>query len=844
MTSSPRTEEGARPPQTGSARRNLRNERRSLRLTAILSVALIALLVVVTGVELYREFRSASRLREAVRESYETRSSIQSVFSLLQDAETGQRGYVITGDPRYLDPFEAATSRLDDRLSNLGRRFAGDAEQLEDHRRLLQLTRLKQKTMKRGIETRRTEGSDAAIAVVSSGAGKAAMDDIRVVIDRMTQREARGLEILSASASARTRMTEILVASLFLALVAVASGTTWLVGRYIQTRSDLLRRIKATAARQEAIFDSALDAIITLNPSGSIETLNRAAQSMFGYREEELSRRDVKILFDIAANGDGGFLDRLRATQGSLDEGVARELIGRRQDGQTFPVDVTLAAMDLPDGRHVVAVVRDITERRRVEGLKDAFVSTVSHELRTPLTSIAGSLGLLSGGAAGPLPERAQKLVGIAHANSQRLVRLINDILDVEKLEAGQLVLHLAPVDLRDIAARSIEGVGGYADGLGVALTLADGEPAPVRGDQDRLIQVVTNLLSNAAKFSQRGGEVKVAVNPETRVARLSVVDQGPGIPEAFRSRIFQKFAQADSSDTRAKGGTGLGLAIAREIAERHGGRLWFESAEGEGAAFHLDLPLDHDAGDASPPAGRLLICEDDPAVAEVLVDMLTVEGFEVDVAATGRDALERAGSGRYAAALIDLQLPDTDGISVIRALRAAPATRALPIVALSGDIARGRARGRSLEIVDWVEKPFDQDRIRQAIGAVLAGGRRPVVLHIDDDRDILEVTRTALADVADVTSAESLAEARRLLRQLRPDLVILDLGLPDGSGLEILPDLTDDGGRTIPVVVYSAQEVDRDLAPAVQAVLTKSRMSLTQLVRTVRQLSQPANEV
>lgn len=842
MTSSPSPETGPRTLPGGKARA-FRDGQRSFRLAAMLIGALIAVLVAVTGIELYREFASAGRLREAVRESYETQSSIQSVFSLLQDAETGQRGYVITGDPRFLEPFEAARTRLDDRLSDLGRRFASEPAQAEDHRRLLQLSRVKQETMERGIEARRRQGSAAAIAVVSSGAGKAAMDDIRIVIDRMTQREARALATLSASADARTRSTEILVASLFLALVAVASASTWLVGRYIQTRDDLLRRIKATAARQEAIFDSTIDAIVTLNPSGSIEMANRAAQSMFGYPQEELSRRDLKVLFDVATNGDGGFLDRLRATQGSLDDGVVRELIGRRKDGGTFPVDVALGAMDLPDGRHVVAVVRDITERRRVEGLKDAFVSTVSHELRTPLTSIAGSLGLLSGGAAGTLPERAQKLVGIAHANSQRLVRLINDILDVEKLEAGQLVLQLAPVDLRDIAARSIEGVSGYADGFGVVLTLADGEPAPVRGDQDRLIQVVTNLLSNAAKFSPRGGEVKVAVNPETRIARLSVLDQGPGIPDAFRSRIFQKFAQADSSDTRAKGGTGLGLAIAREIAERHGGRLWFESAEGEGAAFHLDLPLDHDADGISTTGGRLLICEDDAAVAEVLVGMLAVEGFEVDVASTGRDALRFAQSGQYVAALIDLNLPDTDGISVIRSLRAAPATRALPIIAVSGDLVRGRARGRSLEIVDWIEKPFDQDRIRQAIGAVLASGHRPAVLHIDDDRDILEVTRTALADAADVTSAESLAEARRQLRQRRPDLVILDLGLPDGSGLEILPDLTDEAGRTIPVVVYSAQEVDRDLAPAVQAVLTKSRMSLTQLVRTVSDLSRRARE-
>lgn len=165
-------------------------------------------------------------------------------------------------------------------------------------------------------------------------------------------------------------------------------------------------------------------------------------------------------------------------------------------------MDVALGAMDLPTGRHLVAVVRDISERRRVEAMKDAFVSTVSHELRTPLTSIAGSLGLLAGGAAGELPEKASRLIGIAHSNSQRLVRLINDILDVEKLESGRQPMTMEVLDLRDVARRSVEGVQGYADQLGVVLSLGEGEPAPVRGDMDRLIQVVTNLLSNAAKFS------------------------------------------------------------------------------------------------------------------------------------------------------------------------------------------------------------------------------------------------------------------------------------------------------------------------------------------------------
>ncbi|MDY6923153.1 MAG: CHASE3 domain-containing protein [Pseudomonadota bacterium] len=811
--------------------------RRRFRTAIWLASAIFAVLLAITGLELRREFASASALHSAVERSYDTRLQIQSVFSLLQDAETGQRGYIITGDERFLEPYDQALTQLSAQMTALGLLFGDDDAQAVDHLRLSARIGRKRLTMEHSVDLRQSGQTEAAVAAVSSGQGKAAMDDIRQVVDQMTRREAEHLAALSAGAQTRTGRTEAMVLLLFLALVAIAGAAAFLVWRYLSTRGALLERLEAAAARHSATLDSAFDAIVTLNPSGSIETVNPAAERMFGWRAEEIGRRDIGLLVDLAENGEGGFLDRLGASQGALDGGLRRELTGRRRDGETFPADVALGAMDLPTGRHLVAVIRDITERRRVAEMKDAFVSTVSHELRTPLTSIAGSLGLLAGGAAGDLPDRAARLIAIAHSNSQRLVRLINDILDVEKLESGALVLALSPLDLRDIAAKAIEGVRGYADQLGVTLALEGGDPAPVRGDADRLIQVVTNLLSNAAKFSPTGGEVAVSVNPEARIARLSVTDHGPGIPEEFRSRIFGKFAQADSTDTRAKGGTGLGLAIAREIAERHGGRLWFESAEGHGATFHLDLPLEQLNAEPGEGSARLLVCEDDPDAARVLVEMLTHEGFQADVAGTARDALSMARSRPYAAALVDLQLPDADGVSLIRALKAGSETRAMPVIVVSGDVGRGQARGRSLEVADWMEKPVDQTRLRLAVQSLLGAEEKPLVLHVDDDRDILEVTRQALGSV-EVVGAESLAAARAILSRRRPDLVILDLGLPDGYGLDLLPELTDEDGRTIPVVIYSAQDLDRQAAPAVQAVLTKSRMSLTQLARTVRRLT------
>lgn len=805
------------------------------------AAALVAILLVVSGLELFNEFRSSRIVRAELDRSYELRSQVQRVFSLLQDAETGQRGYIITGDERFLEPYSNASRDLSRQTQALGEQFSLHPQQAGNFERLNALAARKVRLMERGIDARQKGGLDAGVAVVANGDGKRVMDDVRELVAAINALESRELDAYARTAEMRTDRAELMVGILFLVLAAVVGGGSFLIWRYIRTRQTLLLSIEATAARQRAIFDSAIDGIITLNPSGTIETVNAAATRMFGYNAAELDRRDVSLLIDIAPDGDGAFLSRLGESQGALEGGLLRQMEGRRRDGGTFPVDVALGAMTLPTGVHVVAIVRDISERRRMEQIKDEFVSTVSHELRTPLTSIAGSLGLLVGGMAGVLPEKAARLIQIAHSNSQRLVRLINDILDIEKMESGKLRLDMAAVDLRDIAQRSIDGVSGYAAELGVALTLSEGASVSIRGDADRLIQVVTNLLSNALKFSPQGGRVHVTVDPVTRLARLSVADQGPGIPEAFRARIFSRFAQADGSDTRAKGGTGLGLAIAREIAERHGGRLWFESEEGRGTTFHLDLPVAEGTRESNVQQGpRLLIVEDDIDAGQILQEMLARDGYVADVVGTGREALAAARTGTYSALLVDLQLPDANGIGLIRALRSRADTRDLPVVVVSADADQGRARGRSLDVLDWLEKPFDQARLRKAVATLhqQTAHRKPRVLHVDDDLDILEVTASALGSNVEVTAAESLAAARVVLSQMKPDLVILDLGLPDGSGLELLGDLVDEEGGPIPVVVYSAQDMDEALVGRLEAVLTKSRTSLAGLAQTVRRLT------
>jgi signal transduction histidine kinase len=246
----------------------------------------------------------------------------------------------------------------------------------------------------------------------------------------------------------------------------------------------------------------------------------------------------------------------------------------------------------LPEQGLLYGVVRDVDERKRVERMKDDFMSVVSHELRTPLTSIRGALSLTTGGVAGELPEKARTLVEIAAKNSDRLARLVNDILDMEKMQSGTMAFRPAQVEVMPLLEQAVESNRAYCDLYGVGLRIEEGaEGARVWADADRLQQVLANLLSNAAKNSARGGAIEIGAHRADDRIRIRVTDHGAGIPAEFQPHVFEKFAQADVSPARQGGGTGLGLSISKAIVEQHGGRLWFETSPETGTTFLFDLP-------------------------------------------------------------------------------------------------------------------------------------------------------------------------------------------------------------------------------------------------------------
>jgi PAS domain S-box-containing protein len=921
----------------------------------------LALIIILTGSLLLALWaQSAVGEREAwVTHTYRVIDKLAALRAAVTDAETSTRGFVLTGDERFLETYDESTRALDRLPGELTALVVDNPRQVDETRQLAALITPRLEVLADGIAKFKASGATAApiaaAGTVPTGKGIVLMAQIRALVESMRttelnllaertaeadQARARSMRIFIIAGGATllvmaaafgllkreekrrqqaenaVRMREKLLGSIFDtaqvgialtgadgALLRVNAAFAGLLGigeaALIGTRppADLfegsgearqmaiarpdgssrtvmavatdildesgrparlatvaditdLERTQAdlTASHQRlaAINDSVLDGIITINPSGSIESFNRAAETVFGHPAATVMRRNVRMLMpEPFASAHDSYLERYRTTGHSSIMGTVREIEGLRADGSIFPMEIALTETLLRGQRLFVAAVRDITEKRALERVKNEFVSTVSHELRTPLTSISGALALMAKGTAGALPDKALGLVAIARSNCDRLVRLINDILDLERIEAGKLVFEFSSVPIRRLAERAITENLDYAAKFQVALQ-HDGDPvdAEVWGDEHRLLQVLTNLISNAVKFSPAGGTVSIATSRVDGTLHLAVTDRGRGIPDAFKPRIFQKFAQADATDSRQKGGTGLGLSIVKSIVERHGGRIGFESEWGVGSTFHVDLPEKRgrltDVPTPESTDKRVLICEDDDDVAHILRLQLAEAGYQSVRAATADETMRLLDAGRFDAMTLDLALPDGDGIAMLRRIRSDQRHAAMPVIVISAwldeKVEDPMLTGQVLGVVDWIGKPVEGDRLHLALDLARRRAGKPRVLHVEDDPDIVRLVEYALRDEADVIAAPSLAEARRLLTAGDIDLVILDVGLVDGNGLALLDDVKNlKGTRSPPTVLFSAQEIGPDRRDELVAVLVKSQSTIDQLAAVIR---------
>ena len=476
------------------------------------------------------------------------------------------------------------------------------------------------------------------------------------------------------------------------------------------------RQLERITWELNSVLNSAGEGIYGTDAKGCIAFVNEAAARLLNLpRADMLGRKADEVIHSEASPAPGS------PEVVTAESEPARPVIGRhrRGDGSWFDSEV-ISAPILEDGDVVGAVVvfRDITERRAVDRMKDEFISMVSHELRTPLTSIRGALGLLSAGDTGELAPPAARMVEVATMSTDRLIRLINDILEVERMAAGKLVINYRNASAQSLVQATVEEMTGLAQSSGVHIRI--GEIAGnVWADPDLIVQTLSNLLGNAIKFSEPGDTVELGATLDMGDVRFDVRDTGPGVPPDQLESIFEPFNQVDGSDTRAKGGSGLGLAICRGLVERQDGRIWATSQFGEGTTISFTLA----AVEPQPvaPVRRLMVVDDEPMTLEVTKLSLELAGWSVITASNGQEAIDLATSELPDAILMDVMMPVMDGPSACLRLAEISETSEIPIVLFTAKAQLSEQRHwATLPVAGVLVKPFDPQLLAPAVSDML----------------------------------------------------------------------------------------------------------------------------
>ena len=587
------------------------------------------------------------------------------------------------------------------------------------------------------------------------------------------------------------------------------------------------RRVEAAHADLLATLETVPAALMIFNVDGSVRLRNRAATEVMGIEPQnpELRRNYWDRFKRIAKDGSIITKDRWVSTRALAGEIVRNEELEiHHPDGRVYPILASGAPLRNELGHIAGAIVafQDIAKLREVDRLKDEFVSIVSHELRTPLTSIRGSVQLVLDDEKAVTDREHRTLLQIALNNCERLVRIINDILDVSKIESGNLVLRKKPAHVAELIRQSVDVVAPPARSAGVRIDVnVPANIRPVMVDPDRIVQALVNLLSNAVKFAPKDSTVTITVTGTENVITIAVSDQGEGIAPENLNRLFQKFQQVDSSASRRKGGTGLGLAITKALVEQHGGRIAVDSELNKGTRFSFTLPAatTEEATALAPVAAnvdgsarlvsrRVLIVDDDDDFRALMRTQLSNAGYVVFDARDAASATHIARTAHPDVITVDLLMPDIDGFSFIDRLRQEPELAEIPIVVVSGaEDAKTDAR---LPIdVSVVGKGEGSERLLREIGLALAGRRGATILVAEDDADLRGVLTASLTrNGHHVIPARDGAEALAAIERNNVDLLVLDLVMPNIDGFEVLARLKEiRKGVTIPVVVVSGAD-------------------------------------
>jgi PAS domain S-box-containing protein len=617
-----------------------------------------------------------------------------------------------------------------------------------------------------------------------------------------------------------------------------------IVFRSIQKRLQQRRQLIHQRRYLSQVLDLAPYGIFTVDGDLNIRTFNQAAEELTGATASQaIGRPYTKIIQIDETGGEDPLPDLLE------DRGPAARvrLWLKDEEGKRFPVRYSAAALDDVDGQPAggIVIFQDISDVVAAERTKNEFISMVSHELRTPLTSIRGFVTALLDGRAGELTDRQRRFLSISREQSDLLLSLINDLLDLTKIESGKLTLSDNRITVETLAQHAVDVIRPMAEKKGQSLTLdvADDLP-PLWADENHILQVLQNLLSNAVKFTPREGEISLQVEREDSEICFIVEDNGVGIPLEEQERIFEPFYQVENIQTRRAGGTGLGLPIVKRILEAQGGHVAVESEPGVGSRFSAYIPIaktpktqvhtrpseDHPIPRERPKSTRkaspvslksarpdplVLVVDDDPATRTFVRFILEEEGYDVLTASSGSEALTQAASEQPDIITLDILMPEIDGFHVLDELKQNPVTADIPVCITS--IIEEKAKGYRLGALDYITKPFDREDLLEAIAGILnpeAPAEEVRILIAEDDLAIIELVEVTLrSEGYEILTATDGVAALEILRREQPDLVLLDIMIPRLDGYDFIRQAKADPRTTeIPLLVLSVRSLERDI--------------------------------